>query len=175
MRDNNLHHPPHIFIDDSWYFITAHTISSVSVLKDNQAKMIWTAKLHEISKVFDVRIYAYVLLDDHYHFLGYFAASNTIPKFIHRLHGTTSYLINKRDHAVGRQVWHNYWDRVIRDEAEFYTKVNYIHHNPVKHGSMILGSGSFQHISFSCRKKERNGWGIVGVLILSRVLISKIN
>ena len=132
--NRNLHHPPHIFIDDSWYFITAHTIGFVSALRGNLPKMIWTEKLHEAVKAFNIQIHAYVLLDDHYHLLGYIKASSNIPKFIHRLHGTTSYLLNKIDHAVGRRVWHNYWDRVIRDEAEFYTKLNYIHYNPVKHG-----------------------------------------
>jgi putative transposase len=132
--NRNLHHPPHIFVDDSWYFITAHTIGHDSPLKDSQAKKIWTEKLYEIADIFDFKIHVYVVLDDHYHFLGYITDSKRLPKLINRLHGTTSFFINKLNNTPGRRIWHNYWDRVIRDEAEFYTKMNYIHYNPVKHG-----------------------------------------
>ena len=34
-----------------------------------------------------------------------------------------------------RGIWQRrYWDHMIRDERDFETHVNYIHHNPVKHG-----------------------------------------
>ena len=34
-----------------------------------------------------------------------------------------------------RGIWQRrYWDHVIRTERDFETHVNYIHHNPVKHG-----------------------------------------
>ena len=33
----------------------------------------------------------------------------------------------------GKQFWmREYWDRYIRDEAHFYSTINYIHNNPVK-------------------------------------------
>lgn len=132
--ERNLHHPPHIFIDESWYFITAHTIGSDPPLRNAEAKLLWIKKLIEVAEIFQIQAHAYVILDDHYHLLIYFDDSTFIPKFVHRLHGTTSFLINKHDDTPGRRIWHNYWDRVIRDEEEFYTKLNYIHYNPVKHG-----------------------------------------
>jgi putative transposase len=42
--------------------------------------------------------------------------------------------VNTLDGQRGRQVWHNYWDTCIRTEADFWTRFNYIHYNPVKHG-----------------------------------------
>ena len=35
---------------------------------------------------------------------------------------------------AGRQVWHNYWDTCVRTEADYWTRFNYIHYNPIKHG-----------------------------------------
>jgi putative transposase len=33
------------------------------------------------------------------------------------------------------RVWHNrYWDHVIRDQVDMNRHLDYIHHNPVKHG-----------------------------------------
>ncbi len=129
-----LHHPPHLFIDNSWYFITAHTLGKEKSLKNERAKEIWISKLLCLSKEFDARIKAYILLDDHYHILCFFKYSKIISKFINHLHGATSRQINLLDNCPQRKIWHNYWDRIIRDEEEFWTRFNYIHYNPVKHG-----------------------------------------
>ena len=132
--DSNLHHPPHVLIDNSWYFITAHTIGSEFPLTKVNSKRFWLDKLLEIAEQFTFEISAYVLLDNHYHLLSYMPDSRMLSKFIHRLHGATSYYINQVENRPGRKIWHNYWDRIIRDEADFYTKFNYIHYNPIKHG-----------------------------------------
>jgi len=34
----------------------------------------------------------------------------------------------------GRQVWHGVSDRAMRGPDHFWATMNYIHHNPVKHG-----------------------------------------
>lgn len=31
-------------------------------------------------------------------------------------------------------MWWNYWDTCITSERSYYTRLNYIHFNPVKHG-----------------------------------------
>jgi len=134
MMNSNLHHPPHVYIDNSWYFITAHTFGPEFPLKNHNSKRFWLEKLRELAKQFDIKIYANVLLDNHYHLMGFIPDSRILAKFIHRLHGATSYYINKIENRSGRKIWHNYWDRIIRDENEFYTKFNYIHYNPVKIG-----------------------------------------
>ena len=131
---SKLHHPPHIFINNSWYFITAHTLGRGFPLKQIEVKMLWTKKLNDIAQEFNVSVYAYVLMDNHYHLICYFPESTKLPKFIQRLHGSTAYEINLFDNQTGRKIWHNYWDRLIRDEVDFYTKFNYVHYNPVKHG-----------------------------------------
>ena len=32
------------------------------------------------------------------------------------------------------KIWYQYWDWIIRNEKDFYTHLNYIHENPIKHG-----------------------------------------
>jgi len=53
---------------------------------------------------------------------------------INHIHGKFSYLFNKMDKSRGRKVFQNYWDTCIREEKDLWTRFNYIHHNPVKHG-----------------------------------------
>jgi hypothetical protein len=55
-------------------------------------------------------------------------------RLIGKLHGGTSFEMNREDNARGRKVWFKCSDRLMRSEAHFWTSVNYIHHNPVKHG-----------------------------------------
>jgi putative transposase len=128
------HHPPHIFSDDTWYMITASTLNHAPFLRSEQAKMIVHDKLQDLYKAFGMSRFAWVILDDHYHLLLKTTLGKEISRFIGRLHGSTSRQINLQDHAVGRQVWHNYWDSCIRAEADLWRRFNYIHQNPVKHG-----------------------------------------
>lgn len=77
---------------------------------------------------------AWVILDDHYHLLLKTRVGKDLSHFFGRLHGATSRQLNLWDNAMGRQVWHNYWDTCIRTEASLWGHFNYTPNNPVKHG-----------------------------------------
>lgn len=77
---------------------------------------------------------AWWVLPNHYHLL---IRSDDIKKTVSelgRLHGRTYFQWNGQDGLRGRQVWHSASDRAMRNEEHFWATVNYIHHNPVKHG-----------------------------------------
>jgi putative transposase len=50
------------------------------------------------------------------------------------VHGPRSREWNLQDSTPGRKVWYRYADRAIRSERHYWTTVNYVHYNPVKHG-----------------------------------------
>ena len=83
---------------------------------------------------FKISLRAWVILDNHYHLLLKSQRGQELPRFFGRLHGGTAWQLNDWAGVRGRQVWHNYWDTCIRDEKGYWTRFNYIHHNPVKHG-----------------------------------------
>lgn len=128
------HRPPHLLINETWYFITAHTVGKTPLLSKDEHKSIWLSSFITLQNRFEVNVSAWVLLDNHYHLLSYFQDAKIIPKFIQRLHGSTSFKLNQYDGVHGREVWYSYWDRCVRDENDLWTKFNYIHYNPVKHG-----------------------------------------
>ncbi|MEX1248091.1 MAG: transposase [Anaerolineales bacterium] len=128
------HHPPHLFADQSRYFITASTYESLPLFRMNQSKEILREALGSLSSELGIQLSAWVILDNHYHLLLYVDLGETLKTFIQRLHGRTSFEINKRAKKRGRQVWHNYWDTLVESEADYWTRFNYIHYNPVKHG-----------------------------------------
>ena len=128
------HHPPHIFLDDTWYMVTAATFQHSPLLHPDGHKQLLRDKLRILTGEFGMKLKAWVILDNHYHLLVKSQVGERLPDFFQRFHGRISYEINQRDDMHRRQVWHNYWDTCIRDEAGFWTRFNYIHNNPVKHG-----------------------------------------
>jgi len=120
-------------MDNTWYFVTAHTLGDQDIW-DTDSKIRWQYTVKELAKEFNYRLHAWVILSNHYHILCRVSNSLGLPNFINRLHGSTSYYINQKRNSQGKKIWHNYWDRIIRDEKDFWTKFNYIHYNPVKHG-----------------------------------------
>jgi putative transposase len=127
------HNPLPLHLDDRTYWISASTLGHARIL-DDPAKTIWRDTLKELASRDGARLYAWVVLEDHYHLLLWLRFGEDLPAFIHGLHGRSSRSINKEHGITGRRVWYQYWDRCIRDERDFFTRLNYLYHNPVKHG-----------------------------------------
>jgi putative transposase len=77
---------------------------------------------------------AWVVLPNHYHVLVCINDMRVLSRGIGQLHGRTSFEMNREDDLRGRRVWYRCQDRCMRSEAHYYTTLNYIHNNPVKHG-----------------------------------------
>ena len=85
------------------------------------------------------KVYTAVILPDHVHALvqpishpegGVY----NLAEIIHSVKRYSVFVINKRMNAHG-SIWQDErYDRIIRDEAEFLEKSNYIRNNPVKAG-----------------------------------------
>jgi len=128
------HHPPHIYLDDAWYIITSSTLGHEHFLTTDRAKGLMRDTLKNLIEEFGITLYAWVILNNHYHLLLKTRVGKDLSRFFGRLHGSTSRQFNLWDVTPGRQVWHNYWDTCIRTERDFWVRFNYIHYNPVKHG-----------------------------------------
>ena len=65
-------------------------------------------------------------------------AKTTLPsrtlKALGQMHGRTSFEWNGEENTRGRQVWFNAVETAMKSERHFWATLNYIHHNPVKHG-----------------------------------------
>ncbi|MFC1598565.1 transposase [Patescibacteria group bacterium] len=127
------HHPAHIFIDNEIYFLTARIFESKPILIESRKKEL----LNHISRLFLVNnygLFAYAILEEHYHLLFKVSKAGLLPKILNKLHGSLSYKWNKDDNLHGRKIFQNYWDYCIRNQRDFWTHFNYIHQNPIKHG-----------------------------------------
>jgi putative transposase len=134
-------HPPHIYKDDTCYFITASIVHRQGLLDTDPKRTLVRDVLKEAIKDYGIRLYAWVILVDHYHLLLKTSDVAPIYRFIKRLHGDSAIQLNKLDNTPGRQVWYQYWDRFPRDERDFWACFNYIHINPIKHGYVRVSGG----------------------------------
>jgi hypothetical protein len=41
---------------------------------------------------------------------------------------------NEEEGCPGRQGWYQFWDRTLWTEGDLWSRINYVHRNPVKHG-----------------------------------------
>lgn len=82
-----------------------------------------------------VQLYAWSVLPNHYHLL---IQTDDVRQFqskaLGKFHGLTSFKWNNEDGSRGRKVWYKSLERPMNSNRHFFASLNYIHHNPVKHG-----------------------------------------
>ena len=130
------HSPPHFnseFTDR--YLFTAACVNHQSYIGFSKDRLtFFEEKLIEVAEVSTDKLIAWVVLPNHYHFLAITPNALATLKELGLLHGRTSHRWNGEDGKRGRQVWHNAAETAMKSEGHFWATVNYIHHNPVKHG-----------------------------------------
>ena len=74
------------------------------------------------------------VLPNHYHALIEAANVKALLGELGRLHGRTSHAWNGVENTRGRKVFFRAVERAMRSDRHFYATLNYVHHNPVRHG-----------------------------------------
>ena len=80
------------------------------------------------------RFFGWCVLPNHYHVILHTPALEPLLHTLALFHGRTSYCWNAEEDSRGRQVWCRCSDRAMRSYAHLMATINYVHHNPVKHG-----------------------------------------
>ena len=151
-----IHRPPHIYLDDQWYFLTASVLDRRPIIGQRQHKLCLRDYLKNLVAAYEFRLKAWVILDNHYHLLLKTRCGRDLAKFFARLHAGTSKRFNAWDAVPGRRVWYNYWNTCIRSKRDFWMHFNYVHYNPVKHGYVQdLARWEFSSYSYYLRAKGK--------------------
>jgi putative transposase len=80
------------------------------------------------------RVDAWAILPNHYHAVVLTDSCPALLRELGKLHGRSSFLWNGEDEARGRKVWFNTMERKISGDGHHIAAIQYVHHNPVKHG-----------------------------------------
>jgi putative transposase len=133
-RGDPPHQPPHPVRGESLYLLTAACYEHCHHISTPKRRSALLDLLFERFIYAGMEIRAWAVLTNHYHLLVRVHAFDALGNVFQRVHGRTARHWNEEDVTAGRKVWYRYSDRAIRSEGHYYTTLNYIHYNPVKHG-----------------------------------------
>ena len=134
---NYEHNPPHKFIANTKYFITSSIYNKIKLLKSEESKLKLLEYIKHSVEHYNWKLGDWVILDNHYHLmLESDKHPESLGNIIGNIHRYSSIWIKKNVSAAKGipKVWHNYWDKCLTFESSYYTRLNYIWYNPVKHG-----------------------------------------
>ena len=129
------HGPPHERKHEYTYHFSAACYEHAPIVGSSAARMAeCETELLEALKACSDRVHAWCVLPNHYHLLVHVTDFQVLGGAFRMIHGPTSRQWNHQEDTPGRKVWYRFSDRAIRSERHYYTTLNYIHYNPVKHG-----------------------------------------
>ncbi len=77
---------------------------------------------------------AWAVMPNHYHALLTTDGVLDLLDALGNLHGRTSFRWNGEENTRGRKVWRSALETVMKSNDHYFGTLNYVHHNPVKHG-----------------------------------------
>ena len=134
------------------HFITSTTVQWLPVFTSDKYFRLFINSLKYCQKYKDLKIYAYVILDNHFHMI---VSANNLSNTIQSLKRFTAqniislaekqskeWLLNqlsyyKKGHKLNcrHQIWQEgFYPEYIMSDKMLFQKINYIHNNPVKRG-----------------------------------------
>ena len=131
------HSPPLLGINDLYYLLTAACYEHAPIINSPIRRQELTDTIFELFVTWGMSIAAWVVLPNHYHLLVNVTKFSHLSEIFRFIHGRTALNWNREDNQQGRKVWYRYSDRAIRSERHYFTTLNYIHFNPVKHGHCL--------------------------------------
>ena len=135
------HAPTHRLSESGTYFVTAGTYQKQHHFRSSQRLEVLCRGLLTAMRDFGWQLEAWAVFSNHYHFVAHSPAdkeeAENLSQMLGLLHEKTAKWINKIDKTPKRKVWHNYWDTRLTYEKSYFARLNYTHHNAVKHGLTI--------------------------------------
>ena len=150
------HNPPHLFRSGAKYFITAATYGRKPFFSGNEAKERLFQSIRKGMEDYGWRLEDWVILDNHYHLMADAPEDPTgLSRMIRDVHRFTALWVKKhrKDFGSEKRIWYNYWDTCITYERSYFARLNYIWHNPVKHG-YVRDAGCWRFGSYFDRVRQ---------------------
>ncbi len=149
-----------IFQEGYSYFITIVTHRREPILIDNIELLRYSFALSK--KRYSYRIDAIIVLPDHIHMIITPKNTNEYPKIISHIKRSFVYGLDENHkneakiklshssyHRKLSGIWQKrFYEHTIRDEKDWFEKMNYIQHNAVKHG-LVDNWGIWEYSSFT--------------------------
>src|SRR3954462_12017343 len=133
-----------------WYHITARAIERCAIFRDDRDRRHFLELLGQLSERFRVRLFAYVLMENHYHLLLELREPN-VSAALRWLNLSYSVWFNRRHRRVGYLFQGRFKSVLVDPNVCGYGLSGYIHLNPVRIRRLGLGKTE--------RQQDRAGVG----------------
>ena len=128
------HGPPH-GLEKFWYHLSAACYEHAPLIGFSPERLAdFQRDLRIALAPVTEQVCAWCVLPNHYHVLVQAINLPACRKAIGDLHGRSSFAWNRDDDCRGRTCWHRSLPKDVTSEAHRWATLNYIHHNPVRHG-----------------------------------------
>ena len=135
MKESDWHHAPlHRYIPGVVYMVTAGTYGKEHFFRGDSRLQFLQDLLLESLEAYAWKPHAWACFSNHYHFLAMAPEEVELKRMLQGLHSKLAIAANKWDETPARKVMYQYWDRCITHDTSYYARLNYVMHNPVKHG-----------------------------------------
>jgi putative transposase len=136
------HAPTHQLSQAGTYFVTCGTYLKAHHFRGKQRLAVLQRGLLKVAAEFGWELEAWAVFSNHYHFIAHSPAEGAsgFGKMLGVLHTETARWVNGLDASIKRQVWHNYRETRLTFERSYLARLNYVHHNAVKHGLVPVAS-----------------------------------
>ncbi len=125
--------PLRITYPDAWYHVMNRGRRAESIVSDGVDYKLFTELLKETSEMWNIRISAYCLMQNHYHILVQTPEAN-ISRSMRHLNGVYTQRYNRRHRCDGQLFRGRYKSILIDTDSYLLQAVRYIHRNPLKVG-----------------------------------------
>ena len=135
------HAPVHRLDSAGIYMVTGATLYKQPFFNSPERLDILENNLLSRSKRYEWYLQAWAVFNNHYHFVarGHEDAVD-LGLFLKHLRADTARDLNGLEHTPGREIWYNFWDTKLTYEKSYLARLNYVHQNAVKHGSVSVAN-----------------------------------
>ena len=124
---------PRIEFENALYHVTARGVEGGFIVLDNHDRTRWTGCLKQAVGRFGLELYAFVLMDNHFHLFLSTPGAN-LGKAMQYVNGAYAMGFNARHKRTGRLFERRYHGVLVEDEGHYIEVSRYIHLNPVRAG-----------------------------------------
>ena len=123
--------PLRIEYPGAWYHVTSRGNEKKKIFSDDQDKSSFLEILSATSTLYAVKVYAYVLMENHFHLVVMTSEAN-LSGFMQRFNTTYTVYYNRRHERSGHLYQGRYKAILIEEDSYLLQLSRYVHLNPVR-------------------------------------------
>ena len=125
--------PPRVEFPEALYHVTARGVLKSAIVRDDHDRVRWCDYMKEAVRRFGLELYAFALLDNHFHLFLSTPLANLWPAMQY-LNGAYAAYFNARHERKGHLFEKRYRAILIESQGHYTEVSRYIHLNPVRAG-----------------------------------------